>query len=173
MGLRKWDNKKITKLKKYWLLRTNAEIGKILGMSAIAVSKKACSLGLPDKRKMSRNLDGVWYNPDYTLDSKNEEYGPRLDTIKEIKGRLATEKLKTIKKNFKLGDVLKLIDHEAPGNSSNRNNMERSIPVKKHGKVIGITNYQVVVQRKNYPECFKFVDILSGKTIVEGLNVCS
>lgn len=92
--------------------------------------------------------------------------------MKETQGRKVTANLKEIKKNFKLGDVLKLTDYESTGSAYSRRNMERSIPVKKHGEVVGITGCQFIMQRENYKECFKFVDILSGKTVVEGLNVC-
>ncbi len=172
MGLRKWNDEKIGLLKKYWYSKTNTEIAAILGVKSITVSKKARSIGLYDKRKMSRDKNGIWHKPDYVPKSKEvKEYRPRYDAIKEIRGRQITEKLEYIKKSFKVGEVLNLIDYES-GNPAYESFREHLTPKKKHGKVICITNSQVAVKRENYTECFKYVDMLSGRTIVEGLNVC-
>ena len=176
MGLRRWDKKKIAKLRKYWLCKTNTEIGEMLGISSQAVSKKGHGLGLPDKRKMSRDASGVWKDVEYEkgngILAEIEHYGSGLNTIKEAQGREATANIQKIKNNFKLGDALELMDYESAGSTYSMRDMERSIPIKKCGEIVGITDCQLVVQREKYKECFKFVDILSGKTVVEGLNVC-
>jgi hypothetical protein len=173
MSLRRWDEKKIAKLKKYWLIKTNTEIGNMLGISAVSVGKKARDIGLADKRKMHRGTDGAWHNPKYTPEpGEIEQYGPRYDTIKEIEGRRKTAMLKHVKKNFKKGDKIKLINYESDNSATLKYGKRYLTPKKKSGEITDITNCLIVVRRKHYNECFRFADILSGRTVVEGLNVC-
>ena len=174
MVAKKWNDEKIGLMEKYWYSKTTLEIAKILGMSRVTVSKKASKIGLEDKRKMSRGADGIYRKPKCISNPKEiEQYGPRYDTIKEMEGRRKTSMLKQVRKSFKKGDKIKLINYESDNSSTLKYGKRYLTPRNKSGEITDITNCLIVVRRKHYNECFRFADILSGRTVVEGLNVCS
>lgn len=84
-------------------------------------------------------------------------YGPSPQTLKEAKGRNTTSSIQNIKNNMALNKKLKLQQY-----------VSRKIGYRpKRGKIVGITDHFIILQTKNYRECFKFSDFLSKIAIVE------
>ena len=139
-----WTTEKVETLKKYQQTKTSEELAAMLGTTKNGVRFKAKRLGLANvaHRKIAKQI---------------QFYGPGPQTIKENKGRSQTNKIQNIKNNMSLNKKIKLQQY-----------MSKKVGYKpKRGRIVGITDHFIILQTKNYRECFKFSDFLSKTAILE------
>lgn len=139
-----WTADKVEILKKYRQDKTDKELASILGTTRNGVRLKAKRLGLANvaHRKVAKEI---------------QFYGPGPQTIKEVQGRNCTNKIQNIKNSMPLNKKLKIQQY-----------MSKKVGYKpKRGRIVGITDHFIILQTKNYRECFKFSDFLSKTAILE------
>jgi len=157
----RWTQSQIEYFKANYYTKTNVQMSAILGVSYSSLRCKARELGMADKRKLG--LSKGIPKGKYTRKTSSKEvlnYGPSPDTMLEAKGRKNILSIQDIKNRLQRGKKIKLQCREIG---------KVGRPVIRHfrGKLLDKTDFFLVVKGKNYTECFKYSDILIGKTILE------
>lgn len=132
-------------LKDNFYKMTNRELGAILGVTARHISYKAKMLGLKPKDTKPNK------KPPQILNYKLSD-----DTLLELEGRRKTAAIPRIKDTIPDDKVLNIREFI--------NKKTGYVP--KSGRVVNKTQHLIVVQTKNYKECFRVEDIYTKKTIV-------
>lgn len=65
------------------------------------------------------------------------------------------------RKDFKVGQKLRII-YNAPIDATHPRRQQRNV----NGRVAELTDYVLVIQRKNYREDFKFTDFTTGLAVI-------
>jgi hypothetical protein len=161
MPVKLWTQSKIEYFKANYYTKTNVQMSAILGVSYNSLRYKARALGMADKRKLglSKGIPKGKYTRK-AIPNEVMNYGPSPDTRLEAEGRKNIFNIQDIKDNLCKGKKIKLLC---------RKTGKAGRPVIRHfkGKVLDKTDFFIVVKGKNYTECFKYSDILIGKTILE------
>ena len=138
-----WTQEMEDTMKKKYHKVKNKQLARELGIAQSTLLVKADKLGLK-KRK-------------YTIGNKKPSFGPVPEHKLEVFGRKKMFELEGLRNKIEINKRLKIQDY-----------INQSVGyIKKYGRVIGKTNNFIVIKCKNYTECFKYSDILIGKTILE------